>query len=97
MSKLALNFFLDEGCTDRKVGFQLPDTSNQTAIKDSMALVEAWKTSGLIKDGSVIRIYARVTEVKDRKNLTVPEIYVDGKKVKVPAQAAAPADEEIPF
>jgi hypothetical protein len=93
---IVLNMFLDEACT-AKVGFQTPN-SKQEDIIESMEIVDSWHEAGTVVDGSVIRIYAKVNVVKAKQPKHVLETYVDGKKVTLtPAEAPAPADDDIPF
>ncbi len=97
-TNLVLNMHLDAECSyNTKLGFQSSKSTSttQTNVKNTMALVQQWLDEGKIKDGSVIRIYAKVNVTKDAQAAYVPEIEVDGKTVAF--DAPAPADDDIPF
>ena len=94
----ALNMFLDEACSpNNKVGFQTPE-AKQAAIKDSMALVQSWVDDPkvAVTDGSVIRIYAKVSIIKGKAPAAVAQVVVDGETVDLPTTAPAESD-DIPF
>ena len=94
--KVALNFFLDEACsTNNKIGFQTSNAKQQS-IKDSMALAQSWYDEGTIKDGSIVRIYARVSLIKEGQSASVSSVIVDGVEKKLNMSAAVD-EEDIPF
>ena len=95
----ALNMFLDEACSpNNKVGFQTPEAKQQ-AIKDSMALVQAWvdDPNVAVTDGSVIRIYAKVSIIKGKAPAAVAQVVVDGETIDLPATTATAESDDIPF
>ena len=95
---IVLNMHLDQECNyNTKIGFQSSKTSSttQTNIKNTMSLVQQWLDEGKIKDGSVIRIYAKVNVTKEAQAAFVPTIEVDGDELTF--EPAAEADEDVPF
>lgn len=91
---------LDQECSyNTKLGFQSSKTTSttQTNIKNTMSLVQQWLDEGKIKDGSVIRIYAKVNVTKDAQPAFVPQVEVDGEMVSFDTPAATADSDDIPF
>lgn len=98
---IVLNMHLDQDCSyNTKLGFQSSKTTSTTQanIKNTMSLVQQWLDEGKIKDGSVIRIYAKVNVTKEAQPAFVPAVEVDGEMIEFDAApAATPESDDIPF